>query len=142
MNGTIHLRVVGWVWLVFGIIIAAWLGLAILFLSPGWGSDPFLWLSHFIPLAFLLLSAAVGFGLVRLHRWAQYFMRGLAVILLLACVSYPFIAGLEIDIPTVVFIALLALFAAYSFAVACISRLEGAAYPSSGSNAASPRRSL
>jgi len=90
-----HFKITGLIWLALSLIAATvfapqlWTMAADRQYGIGTGfHDSAFWVSQFFVEGFLLLGVAVGFGLLRLRRWAAICTRVTAVLVLLYCLSF------------------------------------------------------
>ncbi|HEV2394148.1 MAG TPA: hypothetical protein VG146_17485 [Verrucomicrobiae bacterium] len=96
----LHFRIIGVIWLILSLAGAAvfapqlWLMAADhkYGLGSGFNGAGF-WVSQFLAEGFLIAGAVLGFGLIRLRRWAALCTRVAAVLLLLYCLAFVTMAG-------------------------------------------------
>ncbi len=89
----IHFRIIGSVWLVAGLVSAAKLPID-LWATPTNSHEVLFWISQLLVEAWFVLILVMGWGLLRLRRWAAVCGRGVGVISLGVCFWFILSQGL------------------------------------------------
>jgi hypothetical protein len=108
-----HLRIIGIVWLAFG-ILGTCASLFDLIRNSRSGAFDGAIESDFIALAFCLAAVLAGYGVFRHRRWARVICAVIGVVLLLYAMSYLLMVGLEFGVLSHVLIWTAAVFSVYS----------------------------
>ena len=90
----IHFRIIGSVWLVTGLVSAAKLPID-LWATPTNSHEVLFWISQLLVEAWFVLILAMGWGLLRLRRWAAVCGRLVGVISLGVCFWFILSQGLD-----------------------------------------------